>query len=97
MRVKVTVDEHDRDLLPPQLRQRRIIIDRKLRDGDRIGLLFGETGEDVVDHAPRDITQVASVPADESNCRHGAIVRGGDPPSLLCSWRLVCRCTRCAP
>lgn len=97
MRVKVTVNEHDRDLLPPQLRERRVVIDGKLRDGHRIGLLVGEIGENVVDHAPRDIAQVASVPADESHCRHAAIVRrrrSSEPPVFLAPRFGY---TRCAP
>ena len=37
MRVQLAVDEHDRDLLPPQLVQRGVVLDGGLDDLDLLG------------------------------------------------------------
>ena len=44
VRVQLSVDEDDRDLLPPQLVERGVVLDRRLDDLDPLGSRVREFG-----------------------------------------------------
>ena len=51
--MELVVDEDDGDLLPPQLVERRVVVDGALDDLDVVTGLIGQLGDDLLDDAER--------------------------------------------
>ena len=70
MRVQFIIDEHDGDLLPPQLIQCGVVFYRSLDYLDAVADLPDEIGDDRLDDRERSGAEMAPGSADDRDGRH---------------------------
>ena len=74
IRVQLTVNQHDGDLLPPLVVQRLVFKNRSGFDFNGVGDVIGKLGNNLLDDAFSNVTQVAAVFADQGESGHTSIL-----------------------